>query len=78
MEFYIKAHNSSWWRRIITWLSLAATGERVWLNALSKEGVKYSSLVYTAKTLSGDEAKEYVGQTAITFKLRFNNHTGSS
>ena len=35
------------------------------------------ALVYKAKTISGDEAREYIGQTAITFKLRFNNHTAS-
>ena len=35
------------------------------------------SLVYKAKVDTDTEHKEYIGQTAITFKLRFNNHKTS-
>lgn len=38
---------------------------------------KTKSLVYKGRAQSGDETREYIGQTAITFKLRFTNHKAS-
>ena len=34
-------------------------------------------MVYTTVTINGQKAKEYLGQTANTFKERFNNHKNS-
>ena len=77
MEFYIKAHNSKLMKEEMN-MPEPGCNCRGGVTKCPLQGrCQIPALVYKAKTLSGDETKEYIGQTAITFKLRFNNHTAS-
>ena len=77
MEFYIKAHNSKLMKEEKNMTEPGCNCRGGVAKCPLQGRCQIPSLVYKAKTLCGNEAKEYIGQTAITFKLRFNNHTAS-
>ena len=77
MEFYIKAHNSKLMKEEKNMTEPGCNCRGGVAKCPLQGRCQIPSLVYKAKTQSGDEVKEYIGQTAITFKLRFNNHTAS-
>ena len=77
MESYIKSHNTKLAREkeYMTEPGCNCRGGRSVCPLQGK--CQIQSLVYKGRAQSGDEVKEYIGQTAITFKLRYNNHKAS-
>ena len=77
MEAYIKSHNTKLVKEEVNTTDPGCNCRGGKSRCPLQGRCQIQSLVYKAKAQNGNETKEYIGQTAITFKLRFNNHTAS-
>ena len=77
MEAYIKSHKTKMVKEEVNTTDPGCNCRGGKSRCPLQGRCQIQSLVYKAKAQNGNETKEYIGQTAITFKLRFNNHTAS-
>ena len=73
MEAYIKSHNIKLVKEEVNTTDPGCNCRGGKSRCPLQGRCQIQSLVYKAKAQNGNETKEYIGQTAITFKLRFNN-----